>query len=112
VILAAAYYGSAFIMPSITIVNNSGHIIEQMEIALPSSNLNFGTLMNTEQNTLHYTLEQNDGVYNYKFKHENSTVFLGSCGYVTNNEIHKRSSGYFKCKQRSCLQNGITKKTF
>jgi hypothetical protein len=90
VILAVAYYGSVFVMPSITIVNNSGRITEQMEVTLPSSNLNFGALMNGEHNTLHYTLDQKDGDYRYKFKHENSTVYFGICGDVTNNEIHKR----------------------
>jgi hypothetical protein len=89
-VLVVAYYGSAFVMPSITIVNNSGHTVEQIEIALPSSNLNFGSLMTGEQNTLHYTLRQNDGAYHYKFKHEDSSIFRGTCGYVTKNEIHKR----------------------
>jgi hypothetical protein len=32
VILAVAYYGSAFVMPSIITVNNSGHTTEQMEV--------------------------------------------------------------------------------
>ncbi len=77
-------------MPSVTIVNKSGAVIEQVEVALPSSNLNFGALMDGEENTLHYSLEQSDGVYNYQFKSKNSVMFRGSCGYVTNNEIHKR----------------------
>ena len=46
--------------------------------------------MNGEQNTLHYTLEQKDSVYRNKFKHENSTVYHGSCGDVTNIHIHKK----------------------
>ena len=62
-VLAVAHYGRAFVMPSITIVNNSARTTEKMEVTLPSSNLNFGALMNGEQNTLHYTLEQKDGTY-------------------------------------------------
>lgn len=89
-ILIVAYHGSVFVMPSITIVNNSGHTTEKMEVALPSSNLNFGSLMSNEQNTLHYSLEQSNGVYSYQFKHMNVAAFSGSCGYVTKNEIHKR----------------------
>jgi hypothetical protein len=58
VVLAVAHYGSVFVMPSITIVNNSGRITEQMKVTLPSSNLNFGALMNGEHNTLHYTLNK------------------------------------------------------
>jgi hypothetical protein len=69
VVLAVAYYGSVFVMPSITIFNNSGRITEQMEVTLPISNLNFGAPMNEEHNTLHYTPEQKHGVYRYKFKH-------------------------------------------
>jgi uncharacterized protein YegP (UPF0339 family) len=89
-VISAIYYGSAFVMPSITIVNKSGGFVDHVEVALPSSNLNFGLLMESEENTLHYSLEQTDGVYNYQFKSKNSVVISGSCGYVTKNEIHKR----------------------
>ncbi|KXI27442.1 hypothetical protein AX660_22265 [Paraglaciecola hydrolytica] len=41
-------------MPSVTIVNKSGNVIEQVEVALPSSNLNLGALRGREENTLHY----------------------------------------------------------
>jgi hypothetical protein len=90
VVIVVAYYGSAYVMPSITIVNKSGDVIEHVRVALPNSNLNFGTLMNGEENTLHYSLEQSSGVYNYRFKSKTQVVFSGSCGYVTKNEIHKR----------------------
>ncbi|WP_394229365.1 hypothetical protein [Shewanella colwelliana] len=90
VVIAVVYYGSAFVMPSVTVVNKSGDVVEQVEVALPNSNLNFGALTDGEENTLHYSLEQSDGVYNYQFKSKSSVVFRGSCGYVTNNEIHKR----------------------
>lgn len=89
-VLVVAYYGSAFVMPSITVVNRSGETVEQVEVALPSSNLNFGSLVADEQNTLHYTLKQNDGAYHYTIKLGNSPIFQGTCGYVTKNEIHKR----------------------
>jgi hypothetical protein len=89
VIIVVVFYGSAFVMPSITIVNNSGAKIEQVEVVLPSSKLSFGTLLDGEDNTLHYSLKQSDGVYNYQFKSKDSVVFRGSCGYVTNNEINK-----------------------
>jgi hypothetical protein len=88
VIIVVAYYGSAFIMPSVTIINKSGEVVTLVEVALPNSNLNFGSLADGEENTLHYFLEQSDGVYHYQFK--SSVVVSGSCGYVTNNEIHKR----------------------
>lgn len=90
VFIVVAYYGSVFIMPSVTLVNKSGDVVEQAEVSLPNSNLNFGVLMDGEENTLHYSLEQSDGVYHYLFKSKNSVVFRGSCGYVTHNEIHKR----------------------
>ena len=90
-VISAIYYGSAFVMPSVTVVNKSGGFVDHVEVALPSSNLNFGALMESEENTLHYSLEQTDGVYNYQFKSKNSVVISGSCGYVTKNEIHKRA---------------------
>jgi hypothetical protein len=90
VILIAAYYGSAYIMPSVSIVNNSGSVIELAEVTLPNSNLNFGEVKNGDTNTLHYALKQNDGVYNYQLKSKNAVVFSGSCGYVTNNQFTKR----------------------
>ncbi|UAA38441.1 hypothetical protein KIH87_17445 [Paraneptunicella aestuarii] len=90
VVMVVAYYGSVFVMPSVTIVNKSGNVVEQAEVALPNSNLNFGMLEDGEVNTLHYFLKQSDGVYNYQFKSENLVMLRGSCGYVTNNEIHKR----------------------
>ena len=95
VLLVVAYYGSAFVMPSVTIVNNSTQFIDQIEVALPSSNLNFGGLNVGETNTLHYSLEQNDGEYQYQFTQTQTNdaepvVYRGSCGYVTGNEIHKR----------------------
>jgi hypothetical protein len=89
-VLVFAYYGSEFVMPSITIVNDTGQNLKQMKVALPSSNLDFGAIKHGEQNTLLYTLKQNDGAYQYKFKHENSAAVSGTCGYVTKNEIHKR----------------------
>ncbi len=85
-----AYFGSALVMPSVTIVNNSGDFIEQIEVALPSSNLDFGSLKNGEHNTLHYALEQNDGVYSYQFKREDLAVVRGTCGNVASYEFHKR----------------------
>ncbi|WP_434951113.1 hypothetical protein ACRWQL_16450 [Shewanella sp. HL-SH4] len=90
VIACFAYYGSLFVMPSVTIENHSTSAIKQIEVALPSSNLNFGAINDGEKNTLYYSLEQNDGMYRYQFENENSAVYNGSCGYVTSNELHKR----------------------
>ena len=90
VVMVVAYYGGTYLMPSVTIVNKSGNVIDLAELALPNSNLNFGVLMDGEENTLHYSPEQSDGVYNYHFKSKSSGEFRGSCGYVTNNQIHKR----------------------
>ena len=89
-LLAITYYSVMFIMPSITIINNSGVNIEQAEIALPLNHLDFGSIEKQQKNTLHYSLEQNDGSYQYSFKMIGSADIQGSCGYVTNNEIHKR----------------------
>jgi hypothetical protein len=79
-----------FVMPSITIINNSGVKIEQAEITLPANHLDFGTIANNQQNTLHYALNQSDGSYHYTFKLTGLSAISDNCGYVTQNEIHKR----------------------
>ena len=84
------YYSVMFIMPSITVVNNSGLNIEQADISLPVNHLDFGSILNKHKNTLHYSLNQNDGSYQYTFKMTESHDIQGSCEYVTKNEIHKR----------------------
>mgnify|MGYP007022669976 CR=1 FL=1 len=89
-IIVILYYASAYIMPSITIINNSGALIEQAEVTLPNNRLDFGDIANKKQNTLHYSLTQNDGDYRYQFEYANNKTLKGSCGYVTNNEMHKR----------------------
>ena len=90
VIACLGYYGSAFVMPSVTIENQSGVTFKRVEVILPSSKLNFGTMNDGDFNTLHYSFGQNDGVYTYQFENENSAVLSGSCGYVTGYEVHKR----------------------
>lgn len=89
-VVVASYYVSMFIMPSITIVNHSGHLIAQAKIILPNNQLDFGTIAHRQQNTLHYSLTQNDGVYRYQFEYANQVIVEGHCGYVTNNQINKR----------------------
>lgn len=90
-LLVVIYHASFFILPSITIVNNSENSITQVAINLPSSRLDFGSIANGASNTLHYALTQKqDGVYRYKINIANAVEDNGSCGYVTNNEINKR----------------------
>ncbi len=88
--IAIAYYASFYILPSVTVVNKSGVFIDHVEVGLPSSLLNFGGLMSGEKNTIHYSLKQINGMYNYKVTKENSVVITGSCGYITNYEFNKR----------------------
>jgi hypothetical protein len=91
-ILIGVYYGSFYIMPSITIINNSGVTIETGKVRLPRSNLDFGSIENGQKNTLHYSLTQADGEYEYKFIFSDDVSISGSCGYLTQNEINKRVS--------------------
>lgn len=85
-----AYYGSFYVMPSITIVNNSGLSIETSKVRLPNSKLDFGKLENGHSNTIHYSLTQADGEYEYKFILSDESLIDGECGYLTQNEINKR----------------------
>jgi hypothetical protein len=89
-LLIGVYYASFYVMPSITIVNDSGVLIKQVRVTLPDSHLDFGAIDKHQVNTLHYDLTQNDGVYHYQINFTEADWFKGSCGYITNNEIHKR----------------------
>ncbi|NOU49049.1 hypothetical protein HG263_00600 [Pseudoalteromonas sp. JBTF-M23] len=90
-LITALYFASFLILPSITIVNNSGATVTQAEIDIPSSHLDFGSISIGASNTLHYSLSQpKDGTYRYKVIIANSVAYHGNCGYVTNNEINKR----------------------
>ena len=90
VIVAAAYLISFYVMPSVTITNTSDTSIQTAEVKLPNGGLDFGPIEAKGQNTIHYSLEQNDGVYRYHIVLKNGDVLDGECGYVTNNEVHKR----------------------
>ena len=85
------YCSSLFILPSVTLVNNSGEFIENAKINLPNSSLDFGSLNSGEKNTLHYSLKQKDGTYKYNFIISPNVLVTGECGYVTSNEINKHA---------------------
>ncbi|NTS78479.1 hypothetical protein HR060_16670 [Catenovulum sp. SM1970] len=79
-----------YLMPSITVVNLSGSVIKSAKVILPSNQLDFGQLADKETNTLYYSLEQADGVYQYRFSLASQVVLEGRCGYVTQSEYNKR----------------------
>ena len=89
-------------MPSITVINNSGAEIESATINLPSSNLDFGPISDGQSNTLHYSLDQADGVYKYQFDFVDELLIEGECGYVTQDEINKRVSLIISSKDVVC----------
>jgi len=84
------YHLGFYIMPSVTIFNNSGDTLTRAQVSLPNNRLDFGEIQTAHTNTLHYSLEQNDGVYSYSFFSRNNITLTGECGYVTKNEINKR----------------------
>lgn len=89
-LLVAAYHLAFFVMPAITVKNDFSQGITHATVALPSSNLDFGHIVSGEENTLHYSLEQGDGVYKFQLQLVDGTELKGICGYVTNNEVNKR----------------------
>jgi len=91
-LLVAIYYGYMYILPSVTVVNQSGVAIMSSSIQLPNNYLDFGKINNKQQNTLYYSLSQQDGDYQYVFILENGEKVTGRCGYVTNNQIHLRAT--------------------
>ena len=90
VILAAIYHLSFYVLPSISVENNSGVTITTAHVYLPASRLDYGSLAPNQKNTLHYMLKQPDGQYGFIFMLSNDALLEGTCGYVTNNEVHKR----------------------
>ncbi|NMP17721.1 hypothetical protein [Thalassotalea sp. Y01] len=84
------YQGAIYVMPSITIVNNSGSVISGAKVYLADNRLDFGEIDVARSNTLQYSLEQKDGVYRYIFTIADGDTLSGECGYVTNNEYGKR----------------------
>ena len=101
VLLVLAFNVTFYVMPSITIINNSKSKISSAKIALPSSNLDFGSIDNGESNVLHYDLSQpKDGSFRYHLTLSNGVEYQGVCGYVTSNEINKRVIITIRADQR------------
>ena len=90
-VLVALYYLSFYLLPAVTMINNSAVDIAQADVDLPSSHLDFGAIASGDRNRLHYDLTQRrEGQYRYKILFANSVEQQGSCGYLTHNEFHKR----------------------
>lgn len=106
-LLVVIYYSSFYVLPSITIVNDSAAGVALAEIDLPASHLDFGSIAGGSSNALHYSMTQpKDGAYSYTIKFTDSVEITGSCGYVTDNEFNKRvvitieSNNQARCEQR------------
>jgi len=88
-IFSASYQLYFYISPSVTVKNESSHIITAANIKLPKSNLNFGSIERGQMNTIYYELSQSDGSYQYSLRLADKTI-TGNCANLTNNEINKR----------------------
>ncbi len=88
-IVTASYYFYFYITPSVTVVNKSVYLITDMNVKLPKNNLNFGSIEPEQENSIYYSLSQQDGSYDYSFK-IGSKIKIGTCGYLTNSEFNKR----------------------
>ena len=88
-LLITSYYLYFYISPSVTVINNSGLAITEINVTLPRNNLNFGSIESGQKNTIYYSLSQEDGVYEYSIQFPEK-IFTGVCGYLTGNEINKR----------------------
>lgn len=89
-LLVGGYQLAFYLMPNITISNQTRLTIESANVTLPSNNLDFGSILAGDENTLYYDIEQTDGVYRYQFKLSDERIIEGSCGYVTHSEVNKR----------------------
>lgn len=103
--LFAAYHLYFFVLPSVTVINSSNSTVASARVELPNSGLDFGAIATNQSNTIHYALEQADGEYHYQIAVAGGAVLSGRCGYVTNNQIHKRITLQIKDKQVLCRSN-------
>lgn len=105
VVVIAIYHISFFVMPSVTVQNESSSDIKLAYITLPNSGLDFGEIKKQQKNTIHYSLQQSDGVYQYRIVKQSGIEQKGQCGYITNNEIHKRVVILITDKDVSCNES-------
>ncbi|WP_440877331.1 hypothetical protein [Thalassotalea sp. PLHSN55] len=102
-LLVVGYYSYLYVLPSVTVINHTNKTLIAANVSLPNSHLDFGDIASGQQNTIYYQLKQQDGEYHYNFilsdvsnftdlteKPDKNTVLTGRCGYITDNEIHKR----------------------
>ena len=90
VLAIGAYHLYFFLLPSVTIVNHAEKTIQNVHVALPSSNLNFGKLEMLAKNTIYYDLSQKDGSYDYTVIFEDGEITSGKCGQTAANQFNKR----------------------
>jgi hypothetical protein len=76
-------------MPRVVIENISGESIKSVEVNLPSNKLIFDHMPEGSIYTIYYSLNQSDGVYEYRVVYMDGDATVGECGYVTANEIGK-----------------------
>ena len=86
----AGYFGYLYLLPNVTVINNSNVPITSFVIQLPGSRLDFGGIEPGAHNTIYYKLNQTDGSYQISTTLEGEKVLEKNCGYITNNELHKR----------------------
>lgn len=102
IILLIGYFGSFLITPSVTINNASSMVLHSSIVTLPNSNLDFGSIEPSGSNTIHYSLTQAKGEYEYQFVLGNNLIIEGKCGQVKNQEISKRVIIVVKQNQVIC----------
>lgn len=76
--------------PEIVVENASASTIREVVVELPSNRVVFGEIQPGSESTIYYSATQGDGVYAYSIEFAGAPKLVGSCGYVTGNEIGKR----------------------
>jgi len=89
--------------------NLSAFTVREVVVQLPSNRIVFGEILPGSESTIYYSATQSDGVYSYSVDFVSAPRLVGSCGYVTNNEIGKRlrlvveTEGRVGCRESSKL---------
>ena len=85
----ATYQAYFIFMPRVAIENISGESVKLVEVKLPSSKLVFDAIAESSASVIYYSLDQADGVYEYRVVYMDGQISTGKCGYVTANEFGK-----------------------
>jgi len=77
-------------VPKIIVINQTDHMIDEVEVELPSSRVVFDGISPGKESTILYSARQSDGAYQYSVRFFSDQNLTGECGDVTSTQFGKR----------------------